>query len=265
MPVDRKIIALVPAGQRNAADAVAEAAGVSSKVLAPLVGTPMIVRVLNALQATGRIHSVVLSGPDRAAVEDCSPLQDFINREDISWVPAGDGLSDSVQAGLARIDPAALVLIATADHALLDGEILNFFLDRVIDSRADVSVGLVDYALMRRTYPGVRRTVLKFSGGAYCGCNLYALGGARSRDIISLWQGTQTHRKRPWRMIHRLFGIGILAKYVSGRLSLEQARQAILEATGLAVAFIDLPFPRAGIDVDTLEDKKLVEEILGAG
>ena len=262
MAPERNIAALVPAGDRGAGDPVAKVSCVSAKALAPLAGTPMIIRVLNTLQATGRVDSVVLCGPDRDAVESSPPLQDFINRDDISWMPPGSSLGDSVQAGLAGIDADALVLVVTADHALLDGEILNYFLDQIIERHADVSVGLVDYALIRRAYPGVRRTVLKFSDGGYCGCNLYALDGARARDIISLWQRTQTYRKQPWRMIHGLFGFGMLAKYLSGHLSLGQASEAIMKKTGINADFIEIPFPHAGIDVDTPADLELAKQIL---
>ena len=262
MVPERKIVALVPAGDRGAGDPVAKLSGVSSKALAPLAGTPLIIRVLNALQATRRVDSIVLSGPDPAAIEGCPPLRDVISRDDITWVPARNALGDSVQAGLAEIDPAALVLITTADHGLLDVSILDYFLDRVIDSRVDVNVGLVNYDLIETAYPGVRRTVLKFSGGGYCGCNLYALSGARAMEIILLWQGIQTHRKQPWRMALGLLGFRTLARYACGHLSLQQTRQAIMKATGINVDFIELPFPHAGIDVDTLEDLDLAEKIL---
>ena len=262
MPTERKIVTLLLAGDRSGADEVARVAGVSSKALAPLAGIPMIVRVIDALQATGRIDSFVLCGPGPDAVDACPPLRDFIDLDNVAWIPAANSLGNSVQAGLARIDPAALVLITTADHALLDAGILDYFLDRVIDSRAGVNVGLVEYGLIETACPGTRRTVLKFSDGGYCGCNLYALSGDRARDIISLWQRIQTQRKQPWRMALSLFGIGALAKYACGRLSIRQTQQAILKSTGIAVDFIDLPFPHAGIDVDTPEDKKLVEQIL---
>ena len=264
MAPERNIVALAPAGERGAGDPVAKLSGVSSKALAPLAGTPMIIRVLNALQATGRIDSIVLCGPDQDAVKNCPPLQEVLNKDNVAWVPAERSLADSIQAGLARIDPAALVLVTTADHALLDAEILNYFLDRVVDSSADVNVGMVEYGLVEAAYPGIRRTVLKFSGGGYCGCNLYALDGARAREIISLWEQAQTHRKQPWRMALGLFGIGALARYACGRLGLDQAREAILETTGIAVDFINLPFPHAGIDVDTPADLELAEKILGA-
>ena len=59
-----------------------------------------------------------------------------------------------------------------------------------------------------------------------------------------------------------LFGIGTLARYACGRLTLRQTRQAIMKSTGISVDFIELPFAHAGIDVDTPADLELAERIL---
>lgn len=257
-----KVITLVLAGTRGDTDKVAELAGVPTKALAPLAGTPMIMRVLDALQASERVGSIVLCGPNPSAVQSCAQLQDCIKQDRISWLPAADDLGDSVQAALAGIDPEATVMITTADHALLDVTIIDYFLDKVSTRQADVSVGLVEHNLIRSACSNTQRTTLKFTEGEYCGCNLYALAGARARDIIPLWQRTQSHRKQPWRMALGLFGISALAKYAAGCLSLEQSRQAILESSGITLDFVNLPFPHAGMDVDTPEDFKLVEKLL---
>ena len=265
MPAEPESVALVLAGDRGGVDEVARAAGVPCKALAPLAGVPMIIRVLDALQASARIDSYVLCGPGPAAVETCPRLQEFIRRDHVTWIPAADSLSGSVQAGLAQTEPGATVLVTGADHALLDAGIVNNFLDRAADSGAGVNVGLVDYGLVEAAYPGTRRTVLKFSEGGYCGCNLYTLDGVRAREIISLWERIQTHRKRPWRMALGLFGFVALARYACGRLSLQDARDAIMKTTGIAVDFIEMPYAHAGIDVDTPADFELVEKILAGG
>ena len=262
MPAEPESVALVLAGERGGVDEVARVSGVSCKALAPLAGVPMIIRVLDALQASARIDSYVLCGPGPAAVESCSQLQAFIDQDAVTWIPARGDLGDSVQAGLAQTEPDATVLVTGADHALLDAGIVNNFLDRAADSGAGVNVGLVDYGLVEAAYPGTRRTVLKFSEGEYCGCNLYTLDGVRAREIISLWERIQTHRKQPWRMALRLFGLGALARYACGHLSLQQTRQAIMKTTGITVDFIALPFPHAGIDVDTPADFELAHRVL---
>ena len=261
----RKITALLLAGERGGVDEVARRSGVSCKALAPLAGVPMIMRVLDALQESARIDSYVICGPGPDAVESCPRLREFISGDHAAWIPARNDLGGSVLAGLAETDPDALVLITVADHALLDAAILNYFLDGALDSGAGVNVGLVDFGRIEAAYPGVRRTVLKLSDGGYCGCNLYALDGARAGDIVSLWQRAQAHRKQPWRMALGLFGFGALARYACGRLGLQDARDAIMRSTGVAVDFIEIPYARAGIDVDTVADFELVEKILAGG
>ena len=59
-----------------------------------------------------------------------------------------------------------------------------------------------------------------------------------------------------------LLGFGALVRYLSGRLSLAQTRRAILDSTGISLNFINLPFPHAGIDVDTPADLELAKQIL---
>ena len=59
----RNISALLLAGDRGGVDAVAARSGVPCKALAPLAGVPMIMRVLDALQASARIDSFVICGP----------------------------------------------------------------------------------------------------------------------------------------------------------------------------------------------------------
>ena len=264
MALDQNITALVLAGDRGGVDEVARVSGVPCKALAPVAGIPMIMRVLGALQACARVDSIVVCGPGPAAVESCPQLREFLNSDGAAWIAAGSDLAGSVNAGLAEIDPGALVLVTGADHALLDAGILDHFLDGAAGSGADVNVGLVDYGLVEAAYPGVRRTVLKFSEGGFCGCNLYALDGARARDMVALWQRTQAYRKQPWRVILGLFGFSALVRYACGRLGRRQARAAVLKTTGVSVDFIGIPFAHAGIDVDTVADLELAEKILAS-
>lgn len=59
-----------------------------------------------------------------------------------------------------------------------------------------------------------------------------------------------------------LLGFSALIRYLNGHLSIGQARQAIMNKTGISVDFIKMPFPHAGIDVDTPEDLDLAKQIL---
>lgn len=260
----QRAVALVPAADRSAADAVARAAGVSCKALAPVAGTPMIMRVLDALQSCERVDSCLLCGPSQAAVAACPPLQRHIQQYDVAWLPPEENLGDSVRAGLEKIGAAPLILITTADHALLDGAMLDRFLERAAAAAAAVCVGVARHDLVQAEFPRSRRTVLRFADGDYCGCNLYAIAGVRSRDVVSAWSRVEKHRKNPLRMARELLGAVALARYSCGRLSRAQACRALLKKTGVMADFIELPYPRAALDVDTPADLQLAEQLLSA-
>lgn len=264
-PAAKKVAALVLAGDRPGdADAVAKATGASCKALAPVLGTPMLLRVIEALQTCERIGSCVLVGPSRQALESCPPLRQFTAQPQVNWLPGADSLSGSAQAGLADLDPEAPVLITTADHALLTAPMLEHFLEQALASRADLSLGLVKHDLLKAAYPETQRTVLRFSDGSYCGCNLYLIANARGRGLIPLWRRAESDRKSPRLMVAKLLGWGAVARYVSGSLSLAQASQAIFDSAGASLGFVAMPFPQAGIDVDTPADLALAEKILAS-
>ena len=61
--------AIVLAGDRAAGDPLVEAAGVCCKALIPVAGTPMVLRVLEALGESPWVDERLLCGPPRAAWE----------------------------------------------------------------------------------------------------------------------------------------------------------------------------------------------------
>ena len=58
-------IAIVLAGVRPTGDPVAEAAGVPCKAFIPVGGKPMVLRVLDALEASPKIKTRILCGPSQ--------------------------------------------------------------------------------------------------------------------------------------------------------------------------------------------------------
>jgi len=58
-----KFVALVLAADRTSNDPVADKSGMACKAFVPICGIPMIIRVLDALEASGMIRAIVLCGP----------------------------------------------------------------------------------------------------------------------------------------------------------------------------------------------------------
>jgi CTP:molybdopterin cytidylyltransferase MocA len=257
MPVD----AIVLAGDRGPDDPVAVAAGVPAKCLTPIGGSPMVTRVVRALEQSGRIGRILLCGPAEAAVESSLELRAMTSESGIGWIAPQASPCTSAGAALASLTPDAPVLVTTGDHALLQPAMVREFLDQAFARGGDVAVALAPYDLVREAYPGTRRTVLKFSDGRFCGCNLFAFLTPRGREMVRIWKQVEDDRKNPIRVVG-LVGWGAMARYALRRLSLADGVRRISKQMGITASVITLPFAEAAIDVDSVADLELVRAIV---
>lgn len=257
-----QFIALVLAADRATNDPVAGKTGVACKAIAPICGTPMIIRVLDALEASDMVKTIVILGPPASILPDCPELEDRIKCGRVFWLPNLDSPSRSANSGLEQIDQDAPVLLTTADHALLTPSIVQYFLSKSLTAHSDATVGVVKHEDVAAAFPGVKRTVIRLQDGGVCGCNLYAFLNHRGRGVVSFWQRAEELRKRPWLLISRTFGFMTVLSYLLGILTVDKGLKAVLAKTGIKVRPVFLPYPQAGVDVDKVEDMLLVESVL---
>jgi len=243
---------LVLAGTRSGpADPMARAAGVSHKALIPVLGTPMIVRVIEALRATPGL------GPIAISIENPAVL-DGIDQTGLTILPTGNGPAASVGIALERLGTP--LLVTTADNALLRPQWVTDFLRRM-QPGCDLAAAIAMRSTIERDVPGTQRTWLPFTDGAFSGCNLFLFRTERARAVATLWQTLEHERKRPWRMA-RLLGPGILLRYVLRRMSRPALYRRIKALTGAQARLVSLPDGRACVDVDKPADLILTEALL---
>ena len=253
--------AVVLAADRTANDPITQYTGATCKAIAPICGSPMIIRVLDALEASDRVKSITICGPPESVLPDCPELKQRIEAGRITWLPNLDSPSRSAEKGFEQVELDTPVLLTTADHALLTPAIVQHFLEASSLASSDATIGLVDYKNIVATFPNTKRTVTKFRDGDFCGCNLYTFR-QHGRELVSRWRQAEDMRKRPWRLIAQILGPWTVLRYILGFLTLEQALNAVSIKTGIHVQAIMLPFPQAGIDVDKVEDLLLAETVL---
>lgn len=244
--------ALVLAGSRAGPDdPLAVHAGVTHKAMIEVGGEPMLARVVRALAQAGfdRV-AVAIERPE--LVEQLPPLGTAVEA-----LAAAEGPSASVAAGLARLGTP--LLVTTADHALLRPEWVRWFLDHVPEG-ADVAAALARSDKVMAAAPEAQRTFLRFSDGAFSGCNLFYFATPKAERVIALWQEIEAERKRPARLIARL-GPLTAARYALGRLSLDSAVKRLGALAGVRAAVVELPFGEAAIDVDKPADLDLARRL----
>lgn len=257
MPIE--LHAIVLAGDRGPADPIATHCSVPGKALAPVGGRPMLAHVLDALAELPGLASVVLVCPQDAAYARAAGAT-RLPPESLRLLPAEASPSASAAAALAVLPPDSEVLLVTADHPLLLGRWLATLLQEARAQRAELATALVPLQRVQDSYPRNRRTRLAFADGALCGANLFVFRSPRSRRLAMLWQQLERQRKRPWRMVAWL-GVGNLLRYLAGRMTRRRAFESLSARAGVKIVPVLLDDPEAAVDVDTLDDLRLVEQI----
>jgi GTP:adenosylcobinamide-phosphate guanylyltransferase len=245
------VTALVLAGSRPGGDPFAEGLGVAHKALIEVGGTPMLARVIGALQAAGCPRILVSCTP--------GPVAQLATRLGAEVIAPAPGPSGSV---LAALDVAGTpLLVTTADHALLHPAWVRELVDGAPQG-SDVAIMLAERHAVEAALPGSRRTYLRFADGHWSGCNLFLLRGPSARAAVTEWTRVEADRKRPWRIVARL-GPGLLLRYLSGRLTLADALHRLGGRIGCRIALVPAADGLAAVDVDKPADLADVQRLLG--
>lgn len=259
--VPKRFTALVLAADRTNKDPITQHTGAACKAFAPVNGVPMIIRVLDTLAACDLVNTIILCGPPESLHTHCAELKQRIACGQVIWIPNLDSPSRSAESGLKQISSDTPVLLTTADHALLTPGMVKSFLRDSLATQCDATVGLVRQQDIAAAFPGSRRTVIRLRDGGFCGCNLFTFN-PQGRALVRFWRQAEDLRKRPWRLIAQVLGFKMVLSYLFGFLTLQQGLQAVSEKSGVKIQGIMLDDPRAGVDVDKIEDLVLAESIL---
>jgi len=243
------ISVLILAGQREGVvDPLCEMTGTDRKAIIPILGRPMIMYPLEALETAGFRLPYHVSGFDA----------NYDKR--LTQSPSAPGPAGSAAAAI-EYGMTYPILVTTCDHALLTPEMLESFVSQAQDSGADFCVGLAEKTIIQPAYPNVKRTYLNFSDRSVSGCNLFYLANSEGLKAIRFWKRAQNFRKQPVRLAA---SVGLLTPilYLSGRLSLNGAFEFASKKLGIRARPILIPIAEAAIDVDKPSDLELTETIL---
>lgn len=245
--------ALVLAGSRPGGDPFAAAHGVAAKALIPVAGEAMLLRPVRALLGSARIASVRVLAQDAALLRPILPADPRLSVE-----RSGATIAATIEAIIA--DPATRwpLLVTTADHALLDGAMIDDFCGRA--AGAGLAIGLVERAALMARLPQTRRTWIGFRGEAVSGANLFALGSPKALRAVQLWREIEQDRKQGWKLLAMLGLPGMMG--LARLWSLDKVLRKIGRRLGLSIRAIRLTNPLAAVDVDKPADLELVEQIL---
>ena len=221
----------------------------------------MLERVLTALAQAKKVERCLVCGPSASLVAQEPALQQLLGPAQVGWIEPEVTPSLSVLAALAHVPEDMPVLLTTCDHALLTSEIADYFCANAHSLGTDAAAGLARHTEVLARFPATRRTAYKFSDGAYCSCNLFALNTVQARQAPLFWRRVEQLRKRPLAMLGQL-GLSTVAYYLLGGLSLEETLNRLAPRLNCSAGAVVLPYPEAAIDVDSAEDWHDVQAIV---
>ncbi len=220
----------------------------------------MVLRVLDALEKAEEVADCILCGPPAEMIDSVPELRARIATGAVRWLPHEATPSSSALAAFKNVPVDSLVLLTTADHALLSAPVVDYFCRQAKASGRDLVAGLASHAATIARYPGMRRTKTRFRDGPYCGCNLYAFLTPDSRVAADIWRRVEHQRKNPLKMISELGWLTAL-RYVLGLLTLADALRLISRRMGVQAGAVVLPYPEAAVDVDSVADWHFAQAI----
>jgi len=250
--------AIVLAGTRPEGDPLAAHFGSPMKALVPLLGEPMLAHVVRTLldcPSIGRVL-IVAQEPERLVRGELRWLQDDPR---VDCAVSGDGIAESLVDILGTERAPWPVLVTTADHPLLTRDMVEYFLRE--SGEAGVGVGVVQSEVLLERYPLNRRTWLRFRGGAYTGANLFSVRDATAAAALRPLASAESDRKNQIKLLWR-FGPLLALGAMTRSFSLQQTVARGGRRLGIEAKPVCLPFAEAGIDVDRIEDHRLVSEIM---
>ena len=255
-----QVNALILAGSRGTHDPIARLAGVSHKALAPIAGRAMLARVIEAVRSSVALNRLVICIDDAILLNADLALNNAREAGAFTFVTPGPSPAASLALALDQIGIERPLLITTADHPLLTGDMIAYFLNHA-PKDADLVIGLADAMTIQAAYPDSKRTYYRLGGIGYSGCNLFLARNAKARRVAEFWRQMEGRRKNPL-AIAGAIGVIALIRFALGWLSLEGAFAHVSRMTGAQIRPVILPFAEAAIDVDKPADFALVTDIL---
>jgi GTP:adenosylcobinamide-phosphate guanylyltransferase len=246
--------AIVLAGSRPGRDSFAEQFGTDLKPLIPVAGEPMVCRPVRALLATKGIGKILVltQAPDRIA-----PVLPKNRR--IKILESQGTIAETIENLILKRVAEFPMLVTTADHSLLDSEMVAEFIDYA--EGVDVAIGVVERQSLLARLPQSKRTWLRFRGGAYSGANLFAFGSIKALAAIEQWRSVEQDRKKGWRVLSAL-GPAVLLGALLRLRTIHQSVSAMASRLNMTARAVVLGDPLAAVDVDKPIDHAIVEAIL---
>lgn len=255
-----KASAVVLAGRRNGSvDPLAETHGVADKCLVPVLGTPCIEHVLQALAAAPEIDKIIVSINDPAILGGLPTADRLVAEGRLTAIVSDGNLAESVVSA-AGVAPYPL-LVTTADNVLMTPESITLMIDGATTQNADAAAAFARKADILAAHPEGQRRFYEFADDGYSNCNTYWIAKPEVLRAVEIFREGGQFAKNPRRVI-AAFGLINTLMFRQGWLSLDAALQRVSKRMKLKLAPVVFADGSYAIDVDNERTHGCASEIM---
>jgi len=224
-----------------------------NKAFLDINGRPMVEYVLDAMVNSNRVDNIILIGPYEELSRFSSKVDQIIEDK--------GSLIDNIRAGIRSLPGDTLAIISTTDIPLITSQIIDDFIERSIEEKAEICYPIINKKYFEEKYPGMQRTSVRVKEGVYIGGNMMLVNTSLIDKFADIVEKTIKYRKSMWQLA-RLVGLGCLLKFLTKTLTIADVERRVSSIFGCEVAAIDMPYPEIGVDVDKPTDLRYVRRML---
>lgn len=232
-----------------------------SKALVEVGDRPLLAYSLEAARDAETVRRIIVVGP--APV--CSEAW---RRVECREIVAEESLLANIRDGMAEVETER-ALYLTADVPLLRAGMLDDFVRRAAESRADLCASVVN-RLRFAPFAETKKPFIRFADGEFTHGNLFMIP-RESLEHADLWSPLDrlyAARKSAVKTVARV-GPGLLLWFLFDvlllhRPTLSAAAARVSRALGVEIEPVESPHPEIALDVDEPEDYALAQRALSS-
>lgn len=254
------VTALIMAGKRSGVlDPLAAKAGVAQKSVVPVLGVPMVERVVKEVAGCDRIGEIRIVAHEPDEIEQLPTVAKLIAEGRLIMCPGAFNLVDSVFAGAEGAEFP--IMITTADNCLVTSEGYAEFIDKALAASADAAAALARKEDVRAADPVGQKKFYEFKDGGYSNCNTYWIGSQGALSAAEIMRNGGQFAKFPKR-IAQAFGLINLIRFYFGWGTKEKIFEQVSKRFGYKMCPIVMSNGQYAIDVDNQRTFDVTERIL---
>ncbi len=216
-----------------------------SKALLDIAGKSMIQWVLDALSASQKVDNIIILGmTEHSGLKTSKPTH---------YLPNEGRMLANIVAGFKKsqeLNPETeYALIVSSDIPALTGEMVDWLVQEIEKTPADIYYGVIQRSLMEKRYPDSRRTWTHLKDMDVCGADINAAHIRMATEHLNTWEELIGKRKSPLKQAAAI-GFVTLILMLLRQINLNDLVQRVSKQIGIRGKAIVWPWAEAGMDVD---------------